>query len=64
MYDEVGECYEEKRIRMLQAHNMEIKQRFHRHLIAGFGNRPPPRSSIANRIKYDKNSNLSEKSLF
>lgn len=49
MYDEVDERYAEKRIRTMQAQNMEIKQRFHRHLIAAFGSRPPFRSSIANR---------------
>lgn len=49
MYEEVDERYAEKRIRMLQAQNMQIEQQFHRHLIAAFGNRPPPGSSIANR---------------
>jgi hypothetical protein len=49
MYEEVDERYAEKRIRMLQAQNMQIEQQFHRHLIAAFGNRQSPGSSIANR---------------
>lgn len=49
MYEEVDERYAEKRIRMLQAQNLQIEQQFHRHLIAAFGNRAPPGSSIANR---------------
>lgn len=49
MYEEVDERYAEKRIRMLQAQNLQIEQQFHCHLIAAFGNRPPPGSSIANR---------------
>ena len=49
IYEEVDERYAEKRIRMLQAQNLQIEQQFHRHLIAAWGNRPPRRSSIANR---------------
>ncbi|KAJ5748198.1 uncharacterized protein N7511_009894 [Penicillium nucicola] len=47
MYEEVDERYAEKRIRMLQAQNMQIEQQFHRHLIAAFGR--PNGASIANR---------------
>ena len=49
MYEEVDERYAEKRIRMLQAQNLQIEQQFHRHLIGACANRPPPGSSIANR---------------
>jgi hypothetical protein len=48
MYEEVDERYAEKRIRMLQAQNMQIEQQFHRHLVAAFG-RPQLGNSIANR---------------
>ncbi|KAJ5085424.1 hypothetical protein N7532_010195 [Penicillium argentinense] len=39
MYEEVDERYQEKRIRMLQAQNMQIEEQFHRHLLAAFAAR-------------------------
>lgn len=34
MYEEVDECYQEKRIRMLQAQNIQIEEQFQRQLLA------------------------------
>ena len=52
MYEEVDERYQEKRIRMLQAQNMQIEEQFHRHLLAAFAaraNSNSTASSIASR---------------
>lgn len=52
MYEEVDERYQEKRIRMLQAQNMQIEEQFHRHLLAAFAaraNSSSAASSIASR---------------
>ncbi|KAF3394144.1 hypothetical protein F1880_005257 [Penicillium rolfsii] len=52
MYEEVDERYQEKRIRMLQAQNMQIEEQFHRHLLAAFAaraNSTSAASSIASR---------------
>ena len=51
MYEEVDERYQEKRIRMLQAQNMQIEEQFHRHLLAAFAARAnsSSASSIASR---------------
>lgn len=54
MYEEVDERYQEKRIRMLQAQNMQIEEQFHRHLLAAFtaranSNAGSAASSIASR---------------
>lgn len=52
MYEEVDERYQEKRIRMLQAQNMQIEEQFHRHLLAAFAaraNSSGSASSIASR---------------
>ncbi|KAJ5911440.1 uncharacterized protein N7473_000743 [Penicillium subrubescens] len=51
MYEEVDERYQEKRIRMLQAQNMQIEEQFHRHLLAAFAARAnsSAASSIASR---------------
>ncbi|KAJ5625642.1 hypothetical protein N7510_001951 [Penicillium lagena] len=53
MYEEVDERYQEKRIRMLQAQNMQIEEQFHRHLLAAFAARAngsgSQGSSIASR---------------
>lgn len=52
MYEEVDERYQEKRIRMLQAQNMQIEEQFHRHLLAAFAarsNSNSAASSIASR---------------
>ncbi|KAJ5310249.1 uncharacterized protein N7443_002710 [Penicillium atrosanguineum] len=51
MYEEVDERYQEKRIRMLQAQNMQIEEQFHRHLLAAFAARASSSSasSIASR---------------
>lgn len=53
MYEEVDERYQEKRIRMLQAQNMQIEEQFHRHLLAAFAARTngsgSATSSIASR---------------
>ncbi|KAJ5157376.1 uncharacterized protein N7482_008476 [Penicillium canariense] len=52
MYEEVDERYQEKRIRMLQAQNMQIEEQFHRHLLAAFAaraNSGSTASSIASR---------------
>ncbi|KAJ5084475.1 hypothetical protein NUU61_009054 [Penicillium alfredii] len=53
MYEEVDERYQEKRIRMLQAQNMQIEEQFHRHLLAAFAARAhgshSTGSSIASR---------------
>ncbi|TQB76848.1 hypothetical protein MPDQ_006625 [Monascus purpureus] len=41
MYEEIDERYQEKRIRMLQAQNLQIEEQFRRHLLAAFaGNNP------------------------
>lgn len=51
MYEEIDERYQEKRIRMLQAQNMQIEEQFHRHLLAAFAARAnsSSASSIASR---------------
>lgn len=52
MYEEIDERYQEKRIRMLQAQNMQIEEQFHRHLLAAFAaraNSNSAASSIASR---------------
>ena len=52
MYEEVDERYQEKRIRMLQAQNLQIEEQFHRHLLAVFAaraNSHSTESSIASR---------------
>lgn len=51
MYEEVDERYQEKRIKMLQAQNMQIEEQFHRHLLDAFAKRAnySNRSSIASR---------------
>lgn len=58
MYEEVDERYQEKRIRMLQAQNMQIEEQFHRHLLAAFAartnsnninNMPRRHASLASR---------------
>lgn len=36
MYEEIDECYQEKRVRMLHAQNMQIEEQFQRHLLATF----------------------------
>ncbi|KAJ5908928.1 hypothetical protein N7495_001610 [Penicillium taxi] len=73
MYEEVDERYQEKRIRMLQAQNMQIEEQFHRHLLAAFAaraNSTPSASSIANRrasgtprMPVDSHSNSNKMSL-
>lgn len=50
MYEEVDERYQEKRIRMLQAQNMQIEEQFHRHLLAAFAARANGPSSNASSI--------------
>ncbi|CAG8222713.1 unnamed protein product [Penicillium olsonii] len=45
MYEEIDERYQEKRIRMLQAQNMQIEEQFHRHLLEAF----TKRASLSNR---------------
>ncbi|KAJ5328210.1 hypothetical protein N7452_008600 [Penicillium brevicompactum] len=51
MYEEVDERYQEKRIKMLQAQNMQIEEQFHRHLLEAFTKRASYSngSSIASR---------------
>ncbi|CAI7656887.1 hypothetical protein N7533_002743 [Penicillium manginii] len=51
MYEEIDERYQEKRIRMLQAQNLQIEEQFHRHLLAAFAARAnsSSASSIASR---------------
>lgn len=50
MYEEIDERYQEKRIRMLQAQNIQIEEQFHRHLLAAFAARANSNSSsIAHR---------------
>ncbi|CAI7576081.1 unnamed protein product [Penicillium bialowiezense] len=51
MYEEVDERYQEKRIKMLQAQNMQIEEQFHRHLLEAFAKRASYSngSSIASR---------------
>ncbi|KAJ5585098.1 uncharacterized protein N7459_004898 [Penicillium hispanicum] len=50
MYEEVDERYQEKRIRMLQAQNMQIEEQFHRHLLAAFAARANSSASAASSI--------------
>ncbi|KAJ5947207.1 hypothetical protein N7466_000222 [Penicillium verhagenii] len=50
MYEEVDERYQEKRIRMLQAQNMQIEEQFHRHLLAAFAARANGPGSTASSI--------------
>ncbi|KAJ5648048.1 hypothetical protein N7490_004420 [Penicillium lividum] len=50
MYEEVDERYQEKRIRMLQAQNMQIEEQFHRHLLAAFAARANSSGSAASSI--------------
>jgi hypothetical protein len=50
MYEEVDERYQEKRIRMLQAQNMQIEEQFHRHLLAAFAARANGSGSAASSI--------------
>ncbi|KAJ6136185.1 hypothetical protein N7512_001345 [Penicillium capsulatum] len=50
MYEEVDERYQEKRIRMLQAQNMQIEEQFHRHLLAAFAARANSSGSGASSI--------------
>ncbi|KAJ6110217.1 hypothetical protein N7486_002452 [Penicillium sp. IBT 16267x] len=50
MYEEVDERYQEKRIRMLQAQNMQIEEQFHRHLLAAFAARANGSCSGASSI--------------
>ncbi|OJJ47516.1 hypothetical protein ASPZODRAFT_165661 [Penicilliopsis zonata CBS 506.65] len=45
MYEEVDERYQEKRIRMLQAQNLQIEEEFQRHLLAAFAARANGSSS-------------------
>ena len=51
MYEEVDERYQEKRIKMLQAQNMQIEEEFHQHLLKAFAKRASMSnaSSIASR---------------
>lgn len=51
MYEEIDERYQEKRIKMLQAQNLQIEEEFHRHLLKAFAKRAnyPNGSSIASR---------------
>ncbi|CAG8098401.1 unnamed protein product [Penicillium salamii] len=52
MYEEIDERYQEKRIKMLQAQNMQIEEQFHRHLLDAFAKRASysnRSSSIASR---------------
>jgi hypothetical protein len=51
MYEEVDERYQEKRIKMLQAQNMQIEEEFHQHLLKAFAKRASysNASSIASR---------------
>lgn len=50
MYEEVDERYQEKRIRMLQAQNMQIEEQFHRHLLVAFAARAQSSGSAASSI--------------
>lgn len=50
MYEEIDERYQEKRIRMLQAQNMQIEEQFHRHLLAAFAARANSSGSAASSI--------------
>lgn len=50
MYEEIDERYQEKRIRMLQAQNMQIEEQFHRHLLAAFAARANGSGSAASSI--------------
>ncbi|KAJ5679038.1 hypothetical protein N7462_007282 [Penicillium macrosclerotiorum] len=50
MYEEVDERYQEKRIRMLHAQNMQIEEQFHRHLLAAFAARANSSGSAASSI--------------
>lgn len=56
MYEEVDERYQEKRIRMLQAQNMQIEEQFHRHLLAAFAARANSTGSASSSIASRRTS--------
>lgn len=56
MYEEVDERYQEKRIRMLQAQNMQIEEQFQRHLLAAFAARANSSGSASSSIASRRTS--------
>ncbi|KAI9934179.1 hypothetical protein ASPWEDRAFT_38290 [Aspergillus wentii DTO 134E9] len=63
MYEEVDERYQEKRIRMLQAQNMQIEEQLHRQLLAAFAARSGPRRTASMTPRGSVDSGVRKMSL-